>query len=136
LLATDELAAVFTPEFIRARFRVLDMGSLLPGQNCEIPPPYVMAFSVLVDGRQIPARIDTFTRTIRVTLPRDAATTHLAASFELYPRSGFMSVAGVPQVNGVTTQDFAQPVSYVLTSQDGRHFTWTVTSQRSTSPTR
>jgi hypothetical protein len=33
LLSSDDLAAIFTPQMIAKHFRVLDMGTLLPGQN-------------------------------------------------------------------------------------------------------
>lgn len=62
LLNKDELAAVFTPDFIRAHFRVVDLGNMLPGQNLSLPPPYLL-------GCNAPARIDQLTRTITFDLP-------------------------------------------------------------------
>jgi hypothetical protein len=37
LLSSDDLAAVFTPQMIAKHFRVLAMGTLLPGQNLTAP---------------------------------------------------------------------------------------------------
>jgi hypothetical protein len=37
LLNSDDLAAIFTPQMIAKHFRVLDMGTLLPGQNLTAP---------------------------------------------------------------------------------------------------
>jgi hypothetical protein len=68
VLAQHDLAAVFTPDFIRTHFRVIDMGNLLPGQNLERAAPYLLAFT-LPDGTA--ARIDQWERTIE--LPAGAA---------------------------------------------------------------
>lgn len=64
LLDSRDLATVFTADFIRDHFRVLDMGNLLPGQNLKVRPPYVLAFSL--EGETSPAHIDQLTRTITV----------------------------------------------------------------------
>jgi hypothetical protein len=74
LLRSEDLQAVFTPEMLREHFRVLDMGNVLPGQNCEIPPPYLLSFQFAAPDAS--ARINYFTRTI--TVPASANLTKLA----------------------------------------------------------
>ncbi|MFZ5496166.1 MAG: hypothetical protein ACOZE5_12635 [Verrucomicrobiota bacterium] len=60
VLASGDLARVFTPDFIRRHFRVIDLGSLLPGQNLTVPPPYLLSLTL---GDRT-ARIDPFARTV------------------------------------------------------------------------
>ncbi len=64
ILQSQDLEPVFTPEMIRRYFRVLDMGSMLPGQNLPILPPYVITFTVARET--VPAHIDQLTRTITI----------------------------------------------------------------------
>jgi hypothetical protein len=50
------------------------MGNVLPGQNCEIPPPYLLSFQFAAPDAS--ARINYFTRTI--TVPASVNLTKLA----------------------------------------------------------
>ncbi|HVT72341.1 MAG TPA: hypothetical protein VHD61_04340 [Lacunisphaera sp.] len=121
VLAGDTLARVFTPEFIRTHFRVLDPGNLLPGQNLSVPPPYVIAFSV--GGETAPARIDPLTRTVVVALPPAAGA--VPATWELYPRDSVVECRGRPAGPG-TQLDLTRPAALMLTAPDGTRATWTI----------
>jgi hypothetical protein len=124
LLRCEELEALFTPAMIRDHFRVLDMGNVLPGQNCEIPAPYVLSFRFadpIASGR-----IDYFTRTIRLSAPRGSDVKHLAPSFTVSRSGTRVTVGGVEQASGQTEHDFTSPVVYRLTSPDGATNDWTV----------
>jgi hypothetical protein len=107
VLAQHDLAAVFTPEFIRKHFRVIDMGNQLPGQNLERPAPYLLAF-VTSDGTA--ARIDQWERTVE--LPGGRADP--AATWRAWPAGTKLKSAG-----GTLT----------LTAPDGRVSTWRVVAR-------
>jgi len=105
VLAQGDLAAVFTPEFIRRHFRVIDMGSLLPGQNLERSPPHLLAF-VLPNG--VAARIDQWERTIE--LP--AGVPSIPIAWRAWPEG--------------TTLQVAKSGSLLLTARDGGTSTWRI----------
>jgi hypothetical protein len=104
VLAQHDLAAVFTPEFIRKHFRVIDMGNLLPGQNLERPAPYLLAY-VLPDGTA--ARIDQWERTVELPSGRPDP----AATWRAWPAGSKSKVEGK-----VLT----------LSAPDGRTTTWRI----------
>ncbi|HUJ45477.1 MAG TPA: hypothetical protein VLW52_17920 [Opitutaceae bacterium] len=124
LLRPDELEAIFTPAMIREHFRVLEMGNVLPGQNCEIRPPYVMSFQFADPAAT--ARIDYFTRTVSVAVPRGSDPRRLVPRFTVFRPGTSVLVNGAGQVSGHTIQDFSSPVTYRLVAPDGTANTWTV----------
>jgi hypothetical protein len=115
VLDYDELKHVFTPEFIRTHFRVVAMGSILPGQNLRaVPPPYVVSFTM--PGETAPAAIDQLSRTIKVSLPAGAAVS--APRWTLAPAASSATwSAGSSDVLGRLT----------ATAPDGRTSVWRVT---------
>jgi hypothetical protein len=124
LLANDELRAVFTPEFIRAHFRVLDMGNVLPGQNCEVPPPYVV--DVRIRGVTATTRIDYFTHTVRIAVPPATDVTNLAAEFSCFPRDCRLTLHGEPSPGASSTFDGSRPVTARLTTRNGETNEWSI----------
>ncbi|HWA29431.1 MAG TPA: hypothetical protein VG734_27520 [Lacunisphaera sp.] len=106
VLAQPDLSAVFTPDFIRRHFRVIDMGNLRPGQNLERPPPYLLEFQ-LADGS--PARIDQWERTIE--LPTGAGA---PAKWRAWPK-------GTKLESGGTDSGALK-----LTAPDGRTSEWKI----------
>jgi hypothetical protein len=124
LLRPEELETLFTPAMIREHFRVLDMGNVLPGQNCEIPPPYVLSFRFAESA--ISGRINYFTRTICVALPPGGDRKHLAPLFTVFGPGTRVLVAGIEQTSGRAAQDFSSSVVYRLISPDGTTNDWTV----------
>jgi hypothetical protein len=129
LLNAEELRAVFTPEMIREHFRVLDMGNVLPGQNCEIPPPYCLSFQFAEPDAS--ARIDYFTRTIAVTVPASANLTKLVPTFTVFERGTRVVVNGAEQSSGRSGHDFTRPVVYELVAPDGTTTSWKVIVKKS-----
>jgi hypothetical protein len=109
VLAPQDLAVIFNPEFIRKHFRVIDLGSLLPGQNLSVPPPYLVALSF---AGQI-AHIDPFARTI--TLP--AADPAGPAVWRTLPAGAQLDLGGA---------GWSQVAQLTLTSPDGATSRWTV----------
>jgi hypothetical protein len=124
VLRSEELEAVFTPEMIREHFRVVDMGNVLPGQNCEIPPPYVTSFQF--GGPAASGRIDYFTRTISIVVPPGTGLKRIAPHFTVFRPETRVLVDGVEQVSGQTVRDFSSPVVYRLVSPDSAATDWTV----------
>jgi hypothetical protein len=120
VLQEDELAQIFTPDFIRAHFHVLDMGNLLPGQNLPVRPPYVLAFAVA--GETAPARIDQLTRTIRIFPGRFPAA---PTTWTLHPRNTSLEIAGQQRVSGdeIETGHF---MKLRLTAPSGTQNDWQV----------
>ena len=109
---------------IQAHFRVLDMGNVLPGQNCEVPPPYLISFQLTEPAAT--ARIDYFTRTVRLAVPPGTGLKHVAPRFTVFRQGTRVLVDGAEQVNGRTVQDCSSPVVYRLVAPDGTANTWTV----------
>jgi PKD repeat protein len=71
--------------------------------------------------------INSGTGTIQVTVPSRTNVNSMIASFILSP-SATAKVSSVPQISGVTANNFASPVTYVVTAEDGiTTKTWTVT---------
>jgi len=121
VLGSEDLAAVFTPEMIRRHFRVIALGNILPGQNLEVPPPYVLAFAV--DGETAPARIDQLTRTITVRPPAAGRT---RARWTLHPHGTRLAASGQGSADDTGELDLSQPAPLTLTAPDGRTNTWTI----------
>ena len=127
ILQSEELEPVFTPEMIRRHFRVLEMGSLLPGQNLELPPPYVVAFAVT--GEAAPARIEQLTRVITI-YPGEGHSTRVRATWTLHPRLTRVESGGRTLANGADEIDLAGASTLKLTASDGATNTWHLKTQR------
>jgi hypothetical protein len=127
ILQSGDLEAVFTPAMIRQHFRVLEMGNLLPGQNLDVPPPYVVAFAMA--GEAAPARIDQLTRTITV-YPDQRHATKARATWTLHPRLTRAEMGGRTLASGSDEIDLAGAYTLKLTAPDGATNTW----QLGTSP--
>ncbi len=125
VLRPEELEAVFTPAMIRAHFRVLDMGDVLPGQNCEVPPPYLMDFRF--PGAAATVQTDYLNRTISVIVPPAAAADRLVAEFTVIRPGTRVWVGDIEQTSGRTAGDFSKPVVYRLVAPDGATAEFTVT---------
>jgi hypothetical protein len=124
MLRSEELEAIFTPAMIRTHFRVLDMGNVLPGQNCEIPPPYLTSFRFAEPAGA--TKIDYFTRKISLVVPAGSDLKRLAPRFTVFRPETRVLVDGKEQASGQTLQDFSSPVVYRLVSPDGATADWTV----------
>ncbi len=118
ILNYRELEATFTPDFIRERFRVIDSGNLLPGQNLKIPPPFVVQFSRA--GEKTPARIDQLSRTIRLRAPRDRA----RATWEIFPRGSALLVDGRTLEGSSAEIDFSRVSVLTARAPDGATSEW------------
>ncbi|MCR6655681.1 MAG: hypothetical protein NVV63_07655 [Opitutus sp.] len=118
VLSSRDLETIFNPEFIRKHFRVVDMGNVLPGQNFDLAPPYVVEAALADEVR--PARIDQLTRTIEVFPLRAAAQQTLR--WRAFPQ-GTKSASGDA---ASVTIDLRKPQTLELVAPDGRGSTWQV----------
>jgi len=82
-------------------------------QNAPLDPPIVGV-------------IDEAAHTVAVTVPLGANLTALVATFTLSAEAS-ASVGVVPQVSGVTSNDFSVPVVYTITADDGSTQDYTIT---------
>lgn len=120
VLQSGELAGLFTAEFIRKHFRVVDMGNLLPGQNLVVPPPYVLSFSVT--GETAPARIEQLTRTITVF----PSTSRATARWTSHPRDSQTTIGDEASGRSPAEIDFSKATILRLTAPDGAQSQWTI----------
>jgi hypothetical protein len=109
VLAKHDLAVIFNPEFIRRHFRVIDLGSLLPGQNLSVPPPYLLALTCAGES----ARIDPFTRTILLPVANPVG----PAVWRTLPEGARLDLGGA---------SWSTVTRLTLTAPDGAVSTWTV----------
>ena len=122
VLRPDELTAVFTSEFIRAHFRVIAMGNLMPGQNLSVPPPYLLTFSVAHESQ--PATIDQLTRRVSLAV---RGKQRARATWSVFPRGTTVKISGRPLDSGTDAIDWSAPQTLVLTAPDGRTTDWQIT---------
>ena len=122
VLQSEELARIFTPDFIHDHFRVLDQGNLLPGQNLHVRPPYVLSFALA--GETAPARIDQLARTITV-FPGLTSAAGVAVTWALHPRNTLVEINGRPVASG-TGIDFRPGTTLGLTAPDGVKNNWQI----------
>ena len=122
VLHPDDLARVLTPEFIRAHFRVLDLGNLLPGQNLPVRPPYLLAFALA--GETAPARIDQLTRTVTV-FPGGPPAPGAPATWTLHPQGTLAAIDGRPVASG-TGLEVGAALTLTLTAPDGATNDWRI----------
>ena len=70
--------------------------------------------------------IDTVHKTVQITVPAGSDITGQAATFSL-PGGTAAVVGTIPQISGETTNDFSNPVTYILKAEDGSVRTYVVT---------
>ncbi len=121
ILQSQDLESVFTPEVIRRHFRVLDMGSMLPGQNLHTPPPYVISFTVA--GETAPARIDQLTRTITIHSGVKPGQ-KINLTWTLFPPTTQAVINGRVYASGSAEFDLTQVATLELTDPRGATNTW------------
>lgn len=118
ILDYHDLAKVFTPEFIRRHFRVIDMGSLRPGQNLTVPPPYLLELSFA--GQVDRIRLDQFTRTLELPVPSGPR----PATWRLHPKGTTLTVGGQTFTGDSGEIDLSKVSSLTLTAPNGTISVW------------
>ncbi|MDR2292548.1 MAG: DUF5018 domain-containing protein, partial [Prevotellaceae bacterium] len=78
-------------------------------------------------ANQISSNINSANKTVNVVMPAGSDVTNLTATFTI-SEGATITVSGTPQVSGTTANDFTNPVTYTIVSQDGNTTNnWTVT---------
>lgn len=121
VLRSDEFAAVFTPDFIRLHFRVINMGDLLPGQNLHVPPPYLLRFSI--SGEKASVGIDQLARTVTISRQR-ALPTKAKISWRAFPKDCALTLDEKPLPEDEA--ELSSGTRLQLTAPDGRRSEWRV----------
>lgn len=78
------------------------------------------------DQQLAPAWINSDERTIHVAVEAGTDLTDLVADFTMSAGAS-VAVDGIPQISGVTVNDFSAPVTYTVTAADGSTSAWVVT---------
>ncbi|MCK4500115.1 lamin tail domain-containing protein, partial [Candidatus Babeliales bacterium] len=73
-----------------------------------------------------PATIDTSAHTVDIEVANGTNLTTLVATFTLSPLAS-AEVGGIPQVSGVTVNDFTSPVTYTIIAEDSTTQDWLIT---------
>ena len=124
VLSKNDLETVFNPQFISEHFRVIDMGSLLPGQNLSRKPPYLIKLQLTNSGE--PARIDPFERTVVLPGVATAAT----AVWTTYPRDCAVVIDGRKYTPAAGDVPWGNAQSFTLLAPDGSRSSWTIVREK------
>ena len=98
------------------------------------PAKSITAFSFQGLDPAVTGAITEATHTIALTVPYGTDITHLVATFTTTGAS--VAVAGLPQVCGVTVNDFSSPVTYTVTAADASTQDYVVTVTVAPSPAK
>ena len=85
-------------------------------------------FSLGLPGETV--RLDPADHTVTLMVPYSAGSLENKTALLGLPYGASASVGGVPQVSGVTLQDFRAPVLYEIIAPNGSAAAWTVTTSR------
>jgi hypothetical protein len=95
---------------------VIDFGNLLPGQNFEQRPPYLLALTV---GEAAP-HLDPWQHTIELA-PAGAAQN---VTWRTFPTGTKVTIDDQPLAGGTATMTLSASTTLKLTAPDGRVVTW------------
>jgi hypothetical protein len=126
VLAKEDLLSIFTPAFIRAHFRVLRMGTLLPGQNLKNARYGFLTFTI-----QGASSTDTDweKRTVAVNVADTSRLKSVAPTFSTVERVAKVTVGGVIQRSGKSRIDLRRRVVYKVILPGHGSVTWTVSAR-------
>jgi len=119
LLSEQDLVRVFTPDFIRQQFRVVYLGDVLPGQNFELPPPYLLEMSL---DHSASLRIDQQQRVVRIP----SGTKRVLATWRSHPRDSRLEFNGQVYADDRVELDFTNVRSLRLLAPNGNATEWQI----------
>ncbi len=123
LLDKEDLMKVFTPEFIRKHFRVIELGKLLPGQNLKSGQFGLINFD-LPGMKSI--NTNWLDRKIFITLGNKINVAKLKPVFKTVRKKAVVTIQRVKQLSGMSEVDFGKPVHYTVTVPGAGQMEWTV----------
>ncbi|MEQ9426852.1 MAG: LamG-like jellyroll fold domain-containing protein [Cyclobacteriaceae bacterium] len=122
--SVNQISGTTSNDFTNPVTYVFNPGNEIWTVNVNQSPPASAFKTFQLPGQIGAAEIDSVAKTIDVTFPNGLDVSNLAASFSLETILT-ASVGGVNQVSGTTTNNFTNPVSYLI---NPRGETWTVTA--------
>ena len=127
ILDKEDLLKVFTPEFVRKNFRVIEMGNLLPGQNLENGQIgfYDFSFPGIVS-----LKIDWLKNTIKCVADNSVNLSKIKPIFETLRKNSSVFINNILQESGNSVVDFTNDVTYKIEVHDDGISYWKVEVKR------
>jgi hypothetical protein len=123
LLQKTDFAAVFTPEFIRRHFRVIELGNLLPGQNLKDGQIGFIDFGF---PGAVSVSIDWLNTTIECDVDSSMSLASVKPVFKTAKKNSLVYVNEIKQESGKSTVDFKRNVVYKIELPGQGFRYWTV----------
>jgi len=127
VLGKNDFDSVFTPSFVKAHFRVIAMGNLLPGQNLEHNQAGFVDFG-FAGARTV--TIDWLTSTITCTADGSVDRSRILPWFKTVRKNSRVTVQYVPQESWKSAVDLRRDLTYTVEVPGGESRTWTVSVKR------
>ena len=127
VLQKTDFAAIFTPEFIRKHFRVIELGNLLPGQNLKngrigfVEFGFPGAMSVSIDWLQT---------TIECVVDSTMDLADVKPVFRTAKKNSFVSIDDIKQESGKSKVNFKKNLTYKIDVPGNVPKYWTVKVKR------
>jgi hypothetical protein len=123
ILGKEDLLKVFTPDFVRKHFRVIEMGKLLPGQNLENGQYGFIEFDF---PGLISTKIDWLNREIEFIVKKSKDVSKIKPIFTTVRKNAVVTLNGEIQKSGEQIVDFSKPVVYKITVPGGGEKDWSI----------
>ncbi len=123
VLQKNDLLALFTPAFVKAHFRVIALGNLLPGQNLEHGDIGFVEFGF---PGATHVSIDWIARTVECVADRSVRRSQVIPYFRTVRKSSVVTSNHIRQESGATAVDLRSPVVYTVEVPRHGTATWTV----------
>ena len=123
ILNKEDLLKVFTPEFIRKHFRVINMGNLLPGQNLKGGQTGFYYFDF---PGSVNVSINWLNSSISCYAADSVILSNITPYFKTVRKNSIVMINNIKQESGKTIVDFSTEVAYKIHVPGGDSKNWTV----------
>ncbi len=123
ILQKTDFAAVFTPEFIRKHFRVIEMGNLLPGQNLKDGQIGFINFGF---SGAVSVSIDWLDTSVDCVADSTVSLASVKPVFKTAKKNSLVYVNEIKQESGKSAVDFTRNVVYKIELPGHGFRYWTV----------
>jgi hypothetical protein len=123
ILDKEDLLKVFTPDFVRKHFRVIEMGKLLPGQNLESGQYGFIDYSF--DGMQL-LKIDWLSRIINIEVDNLIDLSKVKPIFRTVRQNAVVTINNEKQTSGKSIVDFSKIIVYKVIVPGAGEKNWTI----------
>ncbi|MEJ2618012.1 MAG: hypothetical protein P8Z35_23855 [Ignavibacteriaceae bacterium] len=111
ILNKEDLLEVFTPEFIRKHFRVINMGNLLPGQNLKGGQ---IGFYYFDFPGSANVSINWLNSSISCYAPDSVNLSNIRPFFKIVGKNSIVTINSIKQESGQSVVDFNKSVIYKI----------------------